>query len=107
MKQGPDGTRFSYYATSALTYLSAMLCSNMALGHVNYPTQVVAKSCKPVPVMILGVLFGGKKYPLVKYLFVFMIVTGVSLFMYKDQKTSSQSSSSGSILGWGEILLVS
>ncbi|XP_074598579.1 solute carrier family 35 member B1-like [Brevipalpus obovatus] len=106
MKQGPDGTRFSYYATSALTYLSAMLCSNMALGYVNYPTQVVAKSCKPVPVMILGVLFGGKKYPIAKYLFVFMIVTGVSLFMYKDKKTSTQSPSSGSILGWGEILLL-
>lgn len=102
MKQGKDTTEMGYYATTALTYVSAMLCSNMALGHVSYPTQVVAKSCKPVPVMILGVLLGGRRYPIAKYLFVLMIVVGVALFMYKEQSASSYSSS----FGWGEILLV-
>lgn len=102
MKQGKDTTKTAYYATTALTYLSAMLCSNMSLGHVSYPTQVVAKSCKPMPVMVLGVLLGGRRYPLVKYLFVLMIVTGVAMFMYKEQKSSSFNTT----FGWGEILLV-
>ena len=60
MKQGEDTTKTLYYATCALTYLLAMVCSNMALQFVNYPTQVVGKAGKPIPVMILGVLLGGK-----------------------------------------------
>lgn len=40
-KQGEDRTSTLYYASSALTYLLAMVCSNMALQWVNYPTQVL------------------------------------------------------------------
>lgn len=89
---------------SAFTYLAAMVSSNMALQHVNYPTQVIGKSCKPIPVMILGVLIGHKSYPLTKYMFVLMIVIGVGIFMYKDKASNT---SGGSILGAGELLLVS
>lgn len=62
MKQGEDSTPKTYYILSALTYLLAMVCSNMALQFVSYPTQVIAKSGKPVPVMILGVLLGKKVF---------------------------------------------
>jgi UDP-galactose transporter B1 len=102
MKQGEDSTRTLYYSSSALTYLLAMVCSNMALQWVNYPTQVVGKSGKPIPVMILGVLLGKKNYPLRKYLFVLLIVVGVAMFMYKDGKSSEGNSQ----LGFGEFLLV-
>lgn len=60
MKQGEDTTRTTYYFFSSLTYFLAMVCSNMALQFINYPTQVVGKAGKPIPVMILGVLVGGK-----------------------------------------------
>ena len=56
--QTPDTTPTKYYATCAFTYLTAMVASNKALMWVNYPTQVIGKSCKPIPVMILGVLIG-------------------------------------------------
>ena len=103
--EGKDSTPTSYYAVSAMTYLLAMVCSNKALLWVNYPTQVIGKSCKPIPVMILGVIFGRKSYPLLKYLFVFLIVAGVALFMYKD-KPASKSDELSSIIGVGEILLL-
>lgn len=35
-----DTTKPTYYAISAITYLLAMIFSNMALQWVNYPTQV-------------------------------------------------------------------
>ena len=54
MEQGTDTTPTSYYALCAFTYLTAMVSSNKALLWVNYPTQVIGKSCKPIPVMILG-----------------------------------------------------
>ena len=106
LKQPRDLTKPAYYASSALTYLVAMVSSNMALQHVNYPTQVIGKSCKPIPVMILGVLIGRKSYSLLKYLFVLMIVGGVGIFMYKDNVTGGKSADA-SIIGTGELLLVS
>lgn len=41
-------------------------------------------AAKPIPVMILGVLFGRKSYTAQKYLFVLMIVIGVAMFMLKE-----------------------
>ncbi|XP_066969920.1 solute carrier family 35 member B1 isoform X2 [Macrobrachium rosenbergii] len=104
LNQGEDTTQRVYYASCSLTYLLAMVSSNMALQWVNYPTQVVGKSCKPIPVMILGVIIGRKSYPWRKYLFVLMIVIGVAMFIYKDSKATSSTSSSG--IDLGEILLL-
>lgn len=100
--QPKDATHAGYYASSALTYLLAMVSSNMALQWVAYPTQVVAKAAKPIPVMILGVLIGRKSYNMQKYLFTFLIVVGVVLFMYKEGKVNAQSESTGV----GELLLI-
>ncbi|KAL0126875.1 hypothetical protein PUN28_005317 [Cardiocondyla obscurior] len=104
MKQGEDTTRTLYYFLAALTYFLAMVCSNMALQFVSYPTQVIGKAVKPIPVMILGVLLGKKSYPIKKYIFIFLIVIGVALFMYKDGKVSKNQVKSS--LSVGEILLL-
>lgn len=101
--QKEDKTPKLYYVSSALTYLLAMITSNMALRWVPYPTQVVGKSAKPIPVMILGVLIGNKRYDLKKYICIITIVIGVALFMFKDGKVSS--SVSEETIGLGELLL--
>lgn len=85
-----DNTPQVYYAMSGLVYSLAMICSNLALQFVSYPTQVIAKSCKPIPVMIFGVLLGKKSYSLRKYIFVGMVVFGVILFLYKDKKDKKE-----------------
>lgn len=103
--QKEDKTNVGYYASSALTYLLAMVSSNMALRWVPYPTQVVGKSAKPIPVMILGVLIGNKKYSAQKYVCILMIVIGVALFMYKDGKGKAAAANE-SMFGIGEILLI-
>ncbi|XP_053977638.1 solute carrier family 35 member B1 [Hylaeus volcanicus] len=104
MKQGEDTTPNIYYAISALTYLLGMVSSNMALQFVNYPTQVIGKAGKPIPVMILGVLLGNKVYPVRKYLFVFLVVIGVALFMYKDGGVSKKPAEGQT--AFGELLLL-
>lgn len=58
----------------------------MALRYITYPTQVIAKSSKPIPVMLIGVLLAHKRYTVQKYFFVLMIVVGVIMFIYKDGK---------------------
>ncbi|VVC93815.1 solute carrier family 35 member B1 homolog [Leptidea sinapis] len=102
-KHEKDSTRKLYYFSSALTYLLGMVSSNMALQWINYPTQVVGKAAKPIPVMVLGVLLGRKVYPIRKYFFVFLIVTGIVLFMYKDQTKTVTEESQGMLIG--ELLL--
>ncbi|XP_050308959.1 solute carrier family 35 member B1 homolog [Anthonomus grandis grandis] len=103
-KQKEDTTAKLYYVSVSVTYLLAMVASNMALQWVSYPTQVVGKSAKPVPVLILGVLLGKKSYPLRKYLFVFIIVTGVVLFMLTD-KPGKATGMDEVGFGVGELLL--
>ncbi|XP_030374371.1 solute carrier family 35 member B1 homolog [Scaptodrosophila lebanonensis] len=100
--QKEDTTHTGYYAASALTYLLAMVSSNMALRWVPYPTQVVGKSAKPIPVMILGVLIGRKSYSWTRYACVLTIVVGVILFMYKESKVSNLPAET---TGLGELLL--
>uniref|UniRef100_A0AC35UBX0 TPT domain-containing protein n=1 Tax=Rhabditophanes sp. KR3021 TaxID=114890 RepID=A0AC35UBX0_9BILA len=94
--------RFNY-GVIAVSYLVAMLTSNASLKHIPYPTQVLGKSCKPIPIMIFGVLLAAKKYSFKKYLCVLFIVIGVALFTYKQNKSSG---SAGFSFGFGEILLL-
>lgn len=103
-KAKPDRTQSWLYAACSLSYLGAMVSSNSALQYVNYPTQVLGKSCKPIPVMLLGVTVLRKKYPLTKYLCVLLIVLGVALFMYKPK--SSGPSGDDHVFGYGELLLL-
>uniref|UniRef100_A0A914HKB3 Uncharacterized protein n=1 Tax=Globodera rostochiensis TaxID=31243 RepID=A0A914HKB3_GLORO len=49
------------YSMCSTSYFLAMLFSSLALEWVNYPTQVLGKSCKPIPIMLFGVLFAHKR----------------------------------------------
>lgn len=68
------------FAFTSFAYLGAMLCSNEALKHVSYPTQALGKSCKMIPVMIMGVLIGRKKYSVKDYICVLLITAGITMF---------------------------
>ncbi|UMM21604.1 hypothetical protein L5515_003209 [Caenorhabditis briggsae] len=97
-----DNVPAKMYAASAASYLLAMIASNQALQYLPYPTQVLAKSCKPIPVMIFGVLFAHKRYNWRKYCYVLMIVIGVAMFLYKDKKRGAEEKD----FGFGEALLI-
>eukprot|EP00590_Aulacoseira_subarctica_P002910 CAMPEP_0172415288 /NCGR_PEP_ID=MMETSP1064-20121228/1733_1 /TAXON_ID=202472 /ORGANISM="Aulacoseira subarctica , Strain CCAP 1002/5" /LENGTH=457 /DNA_ID=CAMNT_0013152225 /DNA_START=38 /DNA_END=1411 /DNA_ORIENTATION=- len=83
------------FALLGLTSMGSTFCSVRSLRYVIYPIQVLAKSCKPVPVMLMGALMG-KKYSLKKYINVFFIVLGVGLFTGGGKMSSSSSSSNNS-----------
>lgn len=55
---------------------------------------MLGKSCKPIPVMLMGA-FLGKKYPLKKYFTVALIVAGVALFMQSGSGAGKPGGSSG------------
>uniref|UniRef100_A0A1I8EA68 U3 snoRNP-associated protein Utp1 n=1 Tax=Wuchereria bancrofti TaxID=6293 RepID=A0A1I8EA68_WUCBA len=93
------------YAIMSTSYLFAMITSNHALQYIPYPTQVLSKSCKPIPIMVFGFLFANKRYHLKKCFCVLMIVFGVVLFLYRE-KTDVTYGKSAFSLGFGELLLL-
>ena len=70
-----------YYIGASLAYVIASSSSNAALIYVNYPTQVLAKSCKMIPVMIMGMLVAKKQYSFSRIVAVLMTTVGISVFM--------------------------
>ena len=66
-------------ATSGVSQMLAMAFANEALRFVSFPTQVLGKSCKMIPVMIGGVV-AGRKYRASQYAQVAVVTAGVVAF---------------------------
>ncbi|XP_072999713.1 UDP-galactose/UDP-glucose transporter 3-like [Typha latifolia] len=62
-----------------------------ALKYISYPAQVLAKSSKMIPVMLMGTIMYGVKYTIPDYISTFLVAGGVSAFAL--QKTSSRTMS--------------
>jgi len=70
----------SWISVSGGTQMFAMALSNEALKYVSYPTQVLGKSCKMVPVFLIGIFFHKKSPPFVEFLTVGVVTIGVVIF---------------------------
>lgn len=54
--------------------------SNASLGYLNYPTQVIFKCCKLVPVLIGSILIQGKRYGPLDFAAALCMCIGLTLF---------------------------
>eukprot|EP00878_Enallax_costatus_P006461 GHUV01006773.1.p1 GENE.GHUV01006773.1~~GHUV01006773.1.p1 ORF type:complete len:336 (+),score=74.81 GHUV01006773.1:909-1916(+) len=89
------------YWRPALTNSIGPACGLIALKNISYPAQVLAKSCKMVPVMVMGTLLHGKRYSALEYLCMTMIGVGVSLFARKSSsKVTAKLASPNAPLGY-------
>ncbi|KAF8319036.1 hypothetical protein DL93DRAFT_2075331 [Clavulina sp. PMI_390] len=81
-----------------------------ALQHISYPTMVLGKSCKLVPVMLMNVLLYRRSFAPHKYLVVALVTIGITAFMGLGNSSSSKhsKSSSGEAKSelWGIFLLL-
>lgn len=83
--------------TAASLLLSYLQCSAFitsaapfgfaALSYISYPAMVLGKSCKLVPVMIMNVILYRRRFAPHKYLVVFMVTTGITIFMGLSDKS--------------------
>ena len=64
-REAPTSVPTYKLAVLAMTSMGSTFTSVRSLRYVIFPVQVLAKSCKPIPVMIMGA-FLGKKYPIKK-----------------------------------------
>ncbi|KNG77309.1 UDP-galactose transporter [Plasmodium falciparum IGH-CR14] len=74
----------------SITYSIAMIATNYSLSHVNFPTQVLVKSGKMIPIVVGGYFFFGKKYPYYDYISVFLITSSLVLFNLLRTKSSKE-----------------
>ena len=68
------------YLLLAVLTLGTMGLSNSSLGYLNYPTQVIFKCCKLVPVLIGSILIQKKKHGPFDFIAAFTMCIGLTLF---------------------------
>lgn len=89
------------YWKAAATNCVGPACGFQALKYISYPAQVLAKSSKMIPVMVMGTLVSGLRYSAVEYLCCALISAGVSLFALKSSSTvTSKLASPNAPLGY-------
>ncbi|CAA7395084.1 unnamed protein product [Spirodela intermedia] len=78
-----------------------------ALKYISYPAQVLAKSSKMIPVMLMGTFLYGIRYTLPEYICTLLVAGGVSSFalMKTSSKTMSKLAHPNAPLGYGLCFL--
>lgn len=76
-----------------------------ALRHINFPTMILGKSCKLVPVMLMNWLVYRKRFQTHKFVSVGLITLGVSGFMLFEPQRSGKAAQAANSL-WGLFLLL-
>ncbi|XP_023935226.2 adenosine 3'-phospho 5'-phosphosulfate transporter 1 [Bicyclus anynana] len=83
------------FAYCSLTNIISAWCQYEALKYVSFPTQVLSKSCKVIPVMLMGKLVSRNKYEAHEYGTALLISLGMALFLLGSRDTAAWDSSTG------------
>jgi len=86
------------YALLAFLTVATIGLSNTSVGYLNYPTQVIFKCCKLIPVMIGGILIQGKQYTRLDFTACVCMSFGLIFFTLADSEVSPNFNHTGVIL---------
>ncbi|KAK9511526.1 hypothetical protein O3M35_000165 [Rhynocoris fuscipes] len=88
------------YAYCSFSNIMSSWCQYEALKFVSFPTQVLAKASKLIPVMIMGKIVNRQKYEFYEYVTAVLISVGMACFMLSSvpKKDSTVTTLSGLIL---------
>ena len=62
-----------------------MLNACRSLSYLTYPTRVMFKSSKVIPVMLASVVIAGRRYSLGEYMAALLLVAGITMFTLADK----------------------
>ncbi|XP_076656570.1 adenosine 3'-phospho 5'-phosphosulfate transporter 1 [Halictus rubicundus] len=95
------------YAFCSLSNIMSSWCQYEALKYVSFPTQVLAKASKIIPVMIMGKIISRTTYEYYEYVTAILISIGMTLFMLdsSDSRNGNATTASGIILLGGYLIL--
>lgn len=100
-----SGVPLADYFLVSLSYLSAMVFSFTALNYMSYPMQALGKSCKMIPVMLMGIVIRRRRYSARDYACVFLVTVGVAAFSWKSKKTVAPTSPLGFALLFASLFM--
>ncbi|XP_061661529.1 adenosine 3'-phospho 5'-phosphosulfate transporter 2 [Syngnathoides biaculeatus] len=86
------------YMILAFLTVGTIGLSNSSLGYLNYPTQVIFKCCKLIPVMIGGVFVQGKRYNVADVSAAVCMSFGLIWFTLADSKVAPNFNFTGVLL---------
>ncbi|GMS90852.1 hypothetical protein PENTCL1PPCAC_13027, partial [Pristionchus entomophagus] len=92
------------YAVLAFFTVATMGLSNASIGYLNYPTQVIFKCCKLIPVLIGGMIIQGKRYGLLDISAAIMMSIGLIMFTLADSAVSPMFDPRGYVMICGALL---
>lgn len=95
----------SYVKLSAVLMGSHGLTKG-SLAFLNYPAQIMFKSTKVLPVMVMGAFIPGlrRKYPAHEYISALLLVVGLIMFTLADAQTSPNFSMIGVLMITGALI---
>jgi UDP-galactose transporter B1 len=99
---------YKHFWKAALTSAMASPLGYASLSFISFPLMILTKSCKPIPVMVIGFFRYAVKYPWYKYVSVALLSSGIGLFCaFQPPKggTSSSSGSSSSEEAWFDLAI--
>merc|ERR1719348_1391724 len=77
------------YSFCSFSNIMSSWCQYEALKFVSFPTQVLAKASKIIPVMVMGKLLSNKKYEYYEYVVAVLISLGMTAFMLGNEQGKS------------------
>jgi len=107
-KRNKDGPLYKY-SFCAFSNIMSSWFQYEALKFVSFPTQVLAKACKIIPVMLMGKLISRQTYEYYEYVTAILISLGMVMFLSGNSdyiKVSNSSVSPTSVGVSGLIVLV-
>lgn len=87
------------YSLSSISNILSSWCQYEALKYVTFPTQVLAKSSKVIPVMLMGKVVSGRTYPWHEYLTALLLSAGVSLFLLSKEEPGHSHTTETTVAG--------
>jgi len=92
------------YSYCSFSNIMSSWCQYEALKYVSFPTQVLAKASKVIPVMAMGKVVSNKKYEYYEYVVAVLISLGMVAFLFGKSGDSSHPDQSTTFAGF--IILI-
>ena len=74
------------YSYCSFSNIMSSWCQYEALKYVSFPTQVLAKASKVIPVMLMGKLVSKKQYEYYEYVVALLISLGMAAFLLGNSR---------------------
>nr|CAG4640829.1 EOG090X05CU [Eulimnadia texana] len=105
-QQARHKTPLYEYSLCSVSNTLSSWCQYEALKFVSFPTQVLAKSAKVIPVMLMGKLVSGTKYKKYEYTTALLISVGMAAFFFgsSEDRKNTTTTLSGLVLLCGYLV---